>query len=103
MVKIRLMRIGKKKVPFYKIVVSDSRKPADGRFIEQIGTYNPNTEPSTVNINEEAAYKWLGNGAQPTETVSRLLKQAGIHRGGAPKKTEAAPAAAAPAEETAEG
>ena len=103
MVKIRLMRIGKKKVPFYKIVVSDSRKPADGRFIEQIGTYNPHTNPGTVQINEEAALKWLGNGAQPTETVSRLLKQAGIKKGGTAKKAEPAPAPAADttAEETA--
>ena len=77
-VKMRLKRIGKKKVPFYRIVVSDSRTPVDGRFIEEIGTYDPNTDPSTVKVNEELAKKWLANGAQPTEAVHKLLKNAGV-------------------------
>ena len=78
MVKIRLRRIGEKKHPYYRIIVADSRSPRNGRFIEEIGTYDPNTEPSTVKVNEEAAKKWLGDGAQPTETVTRLFKNAGI-------------------------
>ena len=72
--------MGQKKAPFYRIVVADSRSPRDGRFIEEIGTYDPNREPSTFNINEEAAKKWLANGAQPTEIVAKLLKQAGIEK-----------------------
>ena len=76
MVKIRLKRMGKKKAPFYRIVVSDSRSPRDGRFIEEIGFYDPKTEPSTVKVDEEAAKKWLSTGAQPTETVSRLFTKA---------------------------
>ena len=78
MVKIRLCRLGAKKAPFYRIVVADSRYPRDGRFIEEIGTYDPNNDPSTFNINEEAAKKWLANGAQPTEMVGKLFKLAGI-------------------------
>ena len=78
MVKIRLQRAGAKKAPFYHIVVADSRSPRDGRFIEEVGIYDPNTEPSTIKFNEEAAKKWLATGAQPTETVSKLLKIAGI-------------------------
>ena len=77
-VKIRLKRMGQKKAPFYRIVVSDSRSPRDGRFIEEIGIYDPTKEPSVFNINEEAAKKWLSNGAQPTETVGKLFKNAGI-------------------------
>ncbi|SFP89474.1 SSU ribosomal protein S16P [Butyrivibrio proteoclasticus] len=77
-VKIRLKRIGKKKVPFYRIIVSDSKFPVQGKFIEEIGTYDPNTDPSTVKFNEELTKKWLSNGAQPTESVAKLLKQAGI-------------------------
>ncbi len=77
-VKMRLNRIGKKKVPFYRIVVADSKFPVAGRFIEQVGTYDPNTDPSTVKIDEELAKKWLSNGAQPTDVVKKLLKQAGI-------------------------
>ena len=77
-VKIRLKRMGAKKAPYYRIVVADSRSPRDGRFIEQVGTYNPNVEPSDVKVNEELAQKWLSNGAQPTATVARLFKQAGI-------------------------
>jgi len=77
-VKIRLKRMGQKKAPFYRIVVSDSRSPRDGRFIEEIGTYDPTKDPSVFNINEEVAKKWLSNGAQPTETVGKLFKNAGI-------------------------
>ena len=77
-VKIRLKRMGQKKSPFYRIVGADSRSPRDGRFIEEIGTYDPNQEPSAFNIDEEAAKKWLQNGAQPTETVNKLFKNAGI-------------------------
>ena len=72
-VKIRLRRMGQKKAPFYRIIVADSKSPRDGRFIEEIGTYNPNTDPSTFNVDEEAAKKWLANGAQPTETVARIF------------------------------
>lgn len=77
-VKIRLKRMGQKKAPFYRIIVADSRSPRDGRFIEEIGIYDPNQEPSTFRVDEEAAKKWLANGAQPTETVNRLFKNAGI-------------------------
>jgi small subunit ribosomal protein S16 len=78
MVKIRLKRMGAHKKPFYRVVVADSRSPRDGRFIEEIGYYNPMTEPATININEEKAKKWLGNGAQPTDTVKSLFKVSGI-------------------------
>ena len=78
MVKIRLKRMGAKKTPFYRIVVADSRYPRDGRFIEQIGTYNPLTDPSTINVDNEKAAKWLGQGAQPTDTVKELLKISGV-------------------------
>ena len=77
-VKIRLRRMGQKKAPFYRVIVADSRSPRDGRFIEEIGSYDPKTEPSTFHIDEEAAKRWLSNGAQPTETVGKLLKIAGI-------------------------
>ena len=79
-VKMRLRRMGQKKAPFYRIVVADSRSPRDGRFIEEVGTYDPTAEPSAVTFNEELTKKWLGNGAQPTETVAKLLKQAGIEK-----------------------
>ncbi|KYH35885.1 30S ribosomal protein S16 [Clostridium tepidiprofundi DSM 19306] len=79
-VKIRLRRMGAKKAPFYRIVVADSRFPRDGRFIEEIGYYNPTTEPVTVKINEEKAVKWLNNGAQPSDTVKRLFNNAGISK-----------------------
>ena len=79
-VKIRLNRMGQKKAPFYRIVVADSRSPRDGRFIEEIGIYDPTKEPSVFNVNEEAAKKWLADGAQPTETVAKLLKKAGIEK-----------------------
>ena len=79
-VKIRLKRMGKKKNPYYRIVVADARAPRDGRFIEEIGTYDPNQDPSVFDINEEAAKKWLVNGAQPTEVVGKLFKIAGIEK-----------------------
>lgn len=77
-VKIRLRRMGSKKAPFYRVVVADSRYPRDGRFIEEIGTYNPLAEPSAVNIDGEKAKTWLKNGAQPTDVVKRLFKDSGI-------------------------
>ena len=79
-VKIRLRRMGQKKAPYYRIIVADSRSPRDGRCIEEIGTYDPNNDPSTYQIDEEKAKKWLGNGAQPTEVVSKLFKLAGIEK-----------------------
>ncbi len=77
-VKIRLKRMGAKKTPFYRIVVADSRYPRDGRFIEQIGYYNPLTDPADIKIDAEKAQKWLANGAQPTETVKSILKKSEI-------------------------
>ncbi|MCM1050036.1 MAG: 30S ribosomal protein S16 [Clostridiales bacterium] len=77
-VKIRLRRMGKKKVPFYRIVVADSRSPRDGKCIDEIGTYDPNTDPSTYKVDVEAAKKWLANGAQPTEIVSKIFKNTGV-------------------------
>ena len=78
MVKIRLRRLGAKKNPFYRVVVADSRFARDGRFIEEIGTYDPTTEPSTIKIDADKAKQWLANGAQPTDTVRVLLKKAEI-------------------------
>lgn len=77
MVKIRLRRMGAKKAPFYRIVVADSRYPRDGRFIEEIGTYNPLTTPSEIKVDADRAKAWIQTGAQPTETVRALLKKAG--------------------------
>lgn len=77
-VKIRLKRMGQKKAPFYRVVVADSRSPRDGKFIAEIGTYDPTQEPSAFNVDEEVAKKWLADGAQPTETINRLFKKAGI-------------------------
>ncbi len=77
-VKIRLRRMGSKKAPFYRVVVADSRYPRDGRFIEEIGTYNPLTEPASVSIDSDKAKTWLKNGAQPTDVVKRLFKDSGI-------------------------
>ena len=77
MVKIRLKRMGAHKKPFYRVVVADSRTPRNGRFIEEIGTYNPLNDPAEINIDNEAAQKWLANGAQPTDTVRALLKKSG--------------------------
>ena len=79
-VKIRLRRMGAKKAPFYRVVVADSRSPRDGKFIEEIGTYDPNLEPSAVTVDEEAAKKWLAAGAQPTDVVAKILKDAGIEK-----------------------
>ena len=79
-VKMRLKRMGKKKAPYYRVIIADTRSPRDGRFIEEIGIYDPNQEPSYVKIDADAAKKWLQNGAQPTETVARLLKNAGIEK-----------------------
>ena len=78
MVKIRLRRMGAKKAPFYRVVVADSRFPRDGRFIEEIGYYNPMEEPSVVKVDPEKAKKWMANGAQPTDTVRELLKKAAV-------------------------
>lgn len=79
-VKMRLRRMGQKKAPFYRIVVADANSPRDGRFIEEIGTYDPNQDPSVYSVNEEAAKKWLANGAQPTEIVGKIFKLAGIEK-----------------------
>lgn len=78
MVKIRLKRMGAHKRPFYRVVVADSRTPRDGRFIEEIGTYNPLKDPTEIKIDVEAAQKWISNGAQPTDTVRALLKKSGV-------------------------
>lgn len=78
MVKIRLRRMGAKKAPFYRIVVADSRYPRDGRFIEEIGTYNPMTSETAIKVNAERVQAWIKNGAQPTDTVRGLLKKAGV-------------------------
>ena len=78
MVKSRLRRMGAKKAPYYRIVVADSRSPRDGRCIEEIGAYNPLTEPATITVDSEKAKTWIQNGAQPTDTVRGLLKKAGV-------------------------
>ena len=78
MVKIRLRRMGAKKAPFYRVVVADSRSPRDGRCIEEIGTYNPLTDPATIQVDVEKAQQWIKNGAQPTDTVKALLKKANV-------------------------
>ena len=78
MVKIRLKRMGAKKAPFYRVVVADSRYPRDGRFIDEVGTFNPLLDPAEIKLDAEKANKWLGNGAQPTDTVKELLKISGI-------------------------
>lgn len=77
-VKIRLKRMGAKKAPFYRVVVADSRYPRDGRFIEELGYYNPLTDPATINVDSDKAKKWIENGAQPTDTVKVILKKSGI-------------------------
>lgn len=77
-VKIRLTRMGAKKKPFYRIVVSDSRSPRDGKYIESIGTYNPNVEPAEIKVNKESAKEWLSKGAIPTDTAKSLLSKAGV-------------------------
>ncbi len=78
-VKIRLKRMGAKKTPFYRIIVADSRSPRDGRFIEEIGYYNPLTEPKTIKIDNERAQSWLNTGAKPTDSVDRLFKASGVY------------------------
>ena len=80
-VKIRLKRMGMKKMPFYRIVVADSRSPRDGRFIDEIGYYDPLKNPAEIKVDNEAAKKWLSNGAQPTDTVRILLKKSGAIEG----------------------
>lgn len=77
-VKMRLRRMGAKRAPFYRVVVADSRYPRDGRFIEEVGTYNPMREPAEIKIDVEKAEKWLKNGAQPTDTVKVILKKSGV-------------------------
>lgn len=79
-VKIRLRRMGAKKAPFYRIVVADSRSPRDGRFVEEIGYYNPIVKPVEFKVNEEKATEWLKKGAQPTDVVKRLFNQAGLNK-----------------------
>ncbi len=79
-VKIRLKRMGETHAPFYRVIVADERSPRDGRFIAELGTYDPTKEPNVFSVDEEAAKKWLANGAQPTETVAKLFKQAGIQK-----------------------
>ena len=79
-VKIRLRRMGQKKAPFYRVIVADEKSPRDGRFIEEIGIYDPTKAEKVFKVDEELARKWLANGAQPTETVARLFKQAGIEK-----------------------
>jgi len=102
-VRIRLRRMGAKKKPFYRIVVSDKRSPRDGRFIETIGTYDPLTQPETVSLKHARAAHWLGVGAQPSEAVARLLKTASLlDEQGKPVPYEVAPADAAPVEAVAE-
>lgn len=76
--KIRLRRMGAKKAPFYRIVVADSRSPRDGRFIDEIGTYDPTREPAAIQIDAEKAKKWIGTGAQPSDTVRSLFKKSGV-------------------------
>ena len=87
-VKLRLTRMGAKKKPVYRIVASDSRRPRDGQYIELVGTYNPLTQPATINVNEEVALKWLSTGAEPTDTVRSLLSQAGVMKKFAETKKE---------------
>lgn len=107
MVKIRLRRIGARKRPIYRVVVADVRSPRDGRFLETVGHYNPLTEPATVTFNEEKLAKWISNGAQPTEVVTKLMQRAGMEHlsrrfqraahAGVPVEAQAATTAPAPA------
>ncbi len=100
-VKLRLMRMGKKKQPTYRIVAADSRSPRDGRFIEVVGTYDPRAEPSVIKVDNERAVHWLRHGAQPTERVQKLLQIVGAwdeFKGNAPAIPASAPAPEAPAE-----
>ncbi|MDR0396097.1 MAG: 30S ribosomal protein S16 [Oscillospiraceae bacterium] len=93
-VKIRLKRIGMKKRPFYRVVVADGRSPRDGRFIEEIGYYDPMTQPAVVKVDADKAKLWLGRGAQPTDTARILLRKAGVLPGGVTGKPETAAAEA---------
>ena len=102
-VKLRLMRMGKKKQPTYRVVAADSRSPRDGRFIEIIGTYDPRAEPSLVRIDNDKARRWLAQGAQPTETVAKLLRISEGAGNGEPAATADSSAAAAPEPAPAEG
>ena len=77
-VKMRIKRMGQKKAPFYRVVVADARSPRDGRFIAEVGTYDPTADPSVIKFDEENTKKWLANGAQPTDRVAKLLKSAGL-------------------------
>ena len=77
-VKIRLRRMGAKKAPFYRVIVADSRSPRDGRFIDEIGYYDPNVDPSIIKVDTDKAKQWIENGAKPTETVAKILKIAGL-------------------------
>ncbi|MBE6003234.1 MAG: 30S ribosomal protein S16 [Lachnospiraceae bacterium] len=79
MLKIRLRRMGQIHAPYYRVIVADSRSPRNGKFIEEIGTYNPCVEPSEIKIDADKAKQWISNGAQPTESVAKLLKRAGIN------------------------
>lgn len=96
-VKIRLMRTGMHKTPSYRVVIADARSPRDGRIVENIGWYNPLTQPATLNIDETKALKWLGNGAQPTDSMLQLLKTAGIYQKYQDSKPAKAPKAKKPA------
>ncbi|NLN15090.1 MAG: 30S ribosomal protein S16 [Tissierellia bacterium] len=87
-VKIRLRRMGSKKNPFYRIIVADSRSPRNGRFIEELGYYDPLTEPKTVKIDNEKALQWLKNGAKPTDTVDRLFRENGVYESTAEENSE---------------
>lgn len=87
-VKIRLRRMGSKKNPFYRIIVADSRSPRNGRFIEELGYYDPLTEPKTVKIDNEKALQWLKNGAKPTDTVDRLFRESGVYESTAEENSE---------------
>ena len=97
-VKIRLKRMGANKKPFYRVVVADGRAPRDGRFIEEIGYYNPLQEPAEIKIDAEKAGRWLANGAQPTDTVKRLFDRAGISKPAAVKEQPKTAEAEDPAE-----
>ncbi len=90
MVKIRLRRMGAKKRPFYRLVVAEARSPRDGRFIDQLGIYDPLTEPATVRIDEEKVFKWLSQGAQPSDAARTLLKREGVLERHAARKTAGA-------------
>lgn len=92
MLRIRLRRVGKKKAPAYRIVVADSRAPRDGRFVEILGLYDPLTEPVTVNVDADKVRSWIGKGAQPSDTVARLMRNAGVIEGKAPASRTSAPA-----------